>query len=129
MPNRRLATLRDGQSAKVAGIVLIRQQPGTAKGVIFMTLEDETGIANIVLWPPVFQRYRRVAVGSRILGVSGRVQRDESGRVIHVIAAKLFDLSSRLEMLTQPPIPREMPEPDTRDRQRRRALPPSRDFR
>jgi error-prone DNA polymerase len=128
MPNRHLGTLRDGSKAKVAGIVLVRQQPGTAKGVIFMTIEDETGVANIVLWPPIFQRFRRVALGSRILGVMGRVQRDESGFVIHVVADRLFDLSDRLRELTQPPIPREMPEPDHRARRRRNALPPSRDF-
>jgi error-prone DNA polymerase len=128
--NRDLAVLKDGQRAKLAGIVLVRQQPGTAKGVIFMTLEDETGVANIVLWPDVFARFRRVAVNSRVLGVEGKVQRDKSGYVIHVIADRLVDLSHRLAALDQPLIPREMPEPDPRDRwhRRRDAFPPSRDF-
>jgi error-prone DNA polymerase len=124
---KRLATLKDGSRAKLAGLVLVRQQPGTAKGVIFMTLEDETGVANIVLWPDVFAQYRRQAVNSRVLGVTGKVQRDKSGYVIHVIADRLVDLSKRLEALNQPPIPREMPEPDTRER-RRVSYPPSRDF-
>jgi error-prone DNA polymerase len=128
--NRDLAAMKDGQRAKLAGIVLVRQQPGTAKGVIFMTLEDETGIANIVLWPDVFARFRRVAVNSRVLGIEGKVQRDKSGYVIHVIANRLVDLSKRLAALDQPLIPREMPEPDPRDRwhRRRDAFPPSRDF-
>ncbi|HEY1506556.1 MAG TPA: OB-fold nucleic acid binding domain-containing protein, partial [Stellaceae bacterium] len=128
--NRDLAALKDGQRAKLAGIVLVRQQPGTAKGVIFMTLEDETGIANIVLWPDIFARFRREAVGSRVLGVEGKIQCDKSGYVIHVIADRLVDLSHRLAALDQPLIPRELPEPDTRDRwhRRRATFPPSRDF-
>jgi error-prone DNA polymerase len=128
--NRDLAALKDGQRAKLAGLVLVRQQPGTAKGVIFMTLEDETGVANIVLWPDIFARFRREAVGSRVLGVEGKVQRDKSGYVIHVIADRLVDLSHRLAALDQPLIPRELPEPDTRDRwhRRRSTFPPSRDF-
>jgi error-prone DNA polymerase len=128
LQNRQLAALADGQRAKLAGLVLVRQQPGTAKGVIFMTLEDETGVANIVLWPDVFGRFRRQALGSRVLGVTGKVQRDQSGYVIHVIADRLVDLSKRLEALNQPPIPRELPEPDARERRRRIAYPPSRDF-
>ncbi len=128
--NRDLAALKDGQRAKLAGLVLVRQQPGTAKGVIFMTLEDETGVVNIVLWPDIFARFRRVAVNSRVLGVEGKVQRDKSGYVIHVIADRLVDLSHRLAALDQPLIPREMPEPDPRDRwhRRRSTFPPSRDF-
>jgi error-prone DNA polymerase len=125
-----LVALKDGQRAKLAGIVLVRQQPGTANGVIFMTLEDETGVANIVLWPDIFARFRREAVGSRVLGVEGKVQRDQSGFVIHVIADRLVDLSHRLAALDQPLIPRELPGPDSRDRWRRRrdSFPPSRDF-
>src|SRR6185437_539240 len=128
--NHDLAALKDGQRAKLAGIVLVRQQPGTAKGVIFMTLEDETSVANVVLWPDVFARYRREAVASRVLGVEGKVQRDQSGYVIHVIADRLVDLSQRLAALNQPLIPRELPGPDSRDRwhRRRPTFPPSRDF-
>jgi error-prone DNA polymerase len=128
--NRNLAAIKDGQSAKIAGIVLIRQQPGTAKGVIFMTLEDETGVANVVLWPDIFARFRREAVGSRVLGVIGKVQRDQSGYVVHVVADRLVDLSKRLEALNQPLIPRDIPSPDSRERwhRRRPTFPASRDF-
>jgi error-prone DNA polymerase len=128
--NRDLAAIKDGQSAKIAGIVLIRQQPGTAKGVIFMTLEDETGVANVVLWPDIFARFRREAVGSRVLGVIGKVQRDQSGYVVHVVADRLVDLSKRLEALNQPLIPRDIPSPDSRERwhRRRPTFPASRDF-
>ena len=128
IPSINLRDLRNGKTVKVAGLVLVRQQPGTASGVIFMTLEDETGIANIVLWPTIFAKFRRIAVTSRVLGVTGKVQRDESGYVIHVIADKLVDLSSRLADLAEPPIPNEMPQPDSHDRSRRLVLPPSRDF-
>jgi error-prone DNA polymerase len=126
--HRDLAALEDGARVKLAGIVLIRQQPGTAKGVIFMTIEDETGVANIVLWPDIFARFRRQAVGSRVLGVIGKVQRDQSGYVIHVIAERLVDLSRRLDSLNQPLIPREMAAPDSRERRRRPTFPASRDF-
>jgi len=128
---RDLRDIEDGRCVKLAGIVLIRQQPGTAKGVIFMTIEDETGAANIVLWPDVFAQFRRVAVSSRVLGVTGKVQRDQSGYVIHVIAEKLVDLSHRLAALDQPLIPRELPGPDSRERWRRprTTFPASRDFR
>jgi error-prone DNA polymerase len=98
-----LKTLRDGAKVEVAGLVLIRQQPGTASGVIFMTLEDETGVANIVVWPRVFQRFRRVLLGSQLLAARGLVQRDESGHVIHVVADRLTDLSGYLHAMGDPP--------------------------
>jgi len=130
LQNRALVGIKDGGRVKIAGIVLIRQQPGTAKGVIFMTLEDETGAANVVLWPDIFARFRREAVGSRVLGVEGKVQRDQSGYVIHVVADRLVDLSPRLAALDQPLIPREIPGPDSRERwhRRRPTFPASRDF-
>jgi error-prone DNA polymerase len=127
-PSRALRDVTDGTRLQVAGLVLVRQQPGTASGVIFMTLEDETGIANIVLWPKIFTQFRVAALNSRVLGVAGRVQRDESGFVIHVIAETLTDLSAGLNALTEPAIPRGMPEPDHRSRGRHLDLPPSRDF-
>ncbi|GIL41690.1 error-prone DNA polymerase [Roseiterribacter gracilis] len=95
--NKKLADWIDGESIHVAGLVLIRQQPGTASGVIFVTLEDETGIANLVVWPSVFEQYRRVLLGSEVLGVRGKVQRE--GIVVHVVAEELFDLSDRLHGL------------------------------
>jgi error-prone DNA polymerase len=102
VPSARLKELRDGAKAQVAGIVLIRQQPGTASGVIFVTLEDETGVANIVVWPRVFQQFRRELLGSQLMGVTGLVQRDESGYVIHLVAGHLIDLSSHLHGLGDP---------------------------
>ncbi len=68
----------------VAGLVLVRQRPGTAKGVIFMTLEDETAIANAIVWPKVFERFRPIVIGARLVAVTGKLQ-SESG-VIHVVA-------------------------------------------
>jgi error-prone DNA polymerase len=102
VPSAQLKNLRDGTKAQVAGIVLIRQQPGTASGVIFVTLEDETGVANIVVWPRVFQQFRRELLGSQLMGVTGLVQRDESGYVIHLVANRLTDLSPHLHALGDP---------------------------
>jgi error-prone DNA polymerase len=81
----------------VAGLVLVRQRPGTSKGVIFMTLEDETDIANIIVWPKVFARNRRTVMTARFLAVRGRLQR--AGLVIHVIAEQFVDLSAELRRL------------------------------
>jgi len=75
----------------------VRQRPGTAKGVIFMTLEDETDIANIIVWPKAFEKNRRVVMTSRFLAVRGRLQR--AGLVIHVVAEKFIDLSAELPKL------------------------------
>jgi error-prone DNA polymerase len=84
----------------VAGLVLIRQMPGTAKGVVFMTLEDETGIANIIVWRRVFERNRRTVMTSRFIAVRGRLQRaGRAGLVIHVVAESFMDLSRELHML------------------------------
>ena len=97
VPSERLAKLANGKRVSVAGLVLVRQRPGTAKGVIFATLEDETGVANIIVWPPVFERYRRTVLGSRLLSVEGTLQRE--GLVIHVIAKSVSDLSPLLDRL------------------------------
>jgi error-prone DNA polymerase len=80
-----------------AGLVLVRQRPGTSKGVVFMTLEDETDIANIIVWPKVFERNRRTVMTSRFLAVRGRLQR--AGLVIHVVAESFIDLSAQLPWL------------------------------
>jgi error-prone DNA polymerase len=81
----------------IAGLVLIRQRPDTASGVIFMTIEDETGVANLIIWPGTFERFRRIVLGARLVACTGRVQRE--GIVIHVAAERLVDLSHRLEEL------------------------------
>ncbi|MGA1805183.1 OB-fold nucleic acid binding domain-containing protein [Rhizobium sp. HT1-10] len=88
---------RDGRWLWTAGLVLVRQKPGSAKGVMFITIEDETGPANIVVWPKVFERQRRVVLGSSMMGISGKIQRE--GDVIHLIAQQLFDLTSDLSGL------------------------------
>ncbi len=83
----------DGRPS-VAGIVLVRQKPGSAKGVMFITIEDETGIANLVVWPHVFARLRRVILGAPMIACHGRVQRE--GLVVHVVVDRLEDLSELL---------------------------------
>ncbi|HIM46319.1 MAG TPA: error-prone DNA polymerase [Alphaproteobacteria bacterium] len=97
VPCTRLADLAPERPVTVAGLVLARQRPGTAKGVIFMTLEDETGIANLIVWADVFERFRRTVVSARLLICTGRLQRE--GLVIHVIANRLEDCSERLDGL------------------------------
>ena len=93
-----LAGVKNGERIAVAGLVLIRQRPGTASGVIFATLEDETGIANIIVWPKIFERFRRVVLSARFLGAYGVLQRE--GEVIHLVAERLFDLTSSLSALS-----------------------------
>ncbi len=90
----KLETLKSGKFVKVAGLVLVRQRPGTASGVVFETIEDESGIANIIIWPKVFEKHRLVVLGSRFVSVSGAVQSAEG--VIHVIARKIEDLTPLL---------------------------------
>ena len=90
----RLGQVRPGSRIEVAGLVLVRQRPGTASGVIFATLEDETGIANVVIWPKVFEANRKTVLGARMLAVRGQLQRE--GLVIHIIAEQLTDLTPHL---------------------------------
>ena len=94
-----LMTLPVESRVQVAGLVLIRQRPGSAKGVIFITLEDETGVANLIVWPPILERFRRVALGATLLYCRGRLQREES--VIHVVAEDLRDFTPRLRTLRE----------------------------
>ena len=83
----------------VAGLVILRQRPGTAKGVIFITLEDETGIVNVIVWRNLFERFRRAVISGRLLRITGRLQR--SSGVTHVLAEKIEDISALLDQLTQ----------------------------
>jgi error-prone DNA polymerase len=94
----RLLELKSGRRISVAGLVLVRQRPGTASGVIFATLEDETGVANIIVWPKVFERFRPIVLGARLLKVTGRLQSEQN--VIHVVAARLEDYSPLLSKLS-----------------------------
>jgi len=89
-----LATARSGRAVTLAGLVLMRQRPGSAKGTMFITLEDETGIANLIVWPRVYEANRRLILTAGLIGVRGRVQRQ--GLVVHVVAERLVDLSAWL---------------------------------
>lgn len=95
--NDRLPMLKDGAHVRLGGLVLIRQRPGTATGVVFATLEDETGVANVVIWPHVAERFRRIMLGARLMGIIGRQQKE--GKVVHVIADRLLDMSGELNRL------------------------------
>jgi error-prone DNA polymerase len=138
----------NGRRLRCAGVVLVRQRPGSAKGVVFMTLEDETGIANIVVWPQVMAEFRKEVMGARLVLVEGRIQASPEG-VVHLVAERLIDRSFELARLSdnltaRPPIPagpalieplnddrRDHPEnPAQRIRHPRdvRILPRSRDF-
>lgn len=120
-----LADLPQGAHLRMAGIVLVRQRPGSAKGVCFVTLEDETGVANLVLWKDVFARFRRVAMTARLLEVHGQLQRAEG--VTHVVAHWLDDRSDALLRLAGES-PRELPAPRPQHPRQVRMLPKSRDF-
>lgn len=90
----------EGARITVAGLVILRQRPGTAKGVIFITLEDETGVINIIIWRALYERFRRAIIAGRMLRVTGRVQTAHS--VTHVIAEVVEDISPLLDTLLTP---------------------------
>ncbi|WP_246664443.1 error-prone DNA polymerase [Tardiphaga sp. P9-11] len=136
----------DRRRVRCAGVVLVRQRPGSANGVVFMTLEDETGIANIVVWPKVMEQFRREVMGSRLILVEGRIQSSPE-KVVHLVAERLIDRSDDLRYLGNDALgePRQMlsgPEPINDDRREHpdspvqrirhprnvRILPRSRDF-
>ena len=148
-----LRTRKFRSMVQVAGVVLIRQRPGSAKGVTFITLEDETGVINLVVWPDLKEKQRKVVMGARLMEVRGRVEYDDE--VIHVIAAHMTDATQRLHALSDdlldaplapadevnrpmpdrgPPLPRDMidelaPRPNVTGHPRdHRILPKSRDF-
>jgi DNA polymerase III alpha subunit len=100
IPAARLNEPAPGARVCVAGLVLVRQRPGTAKGVIFVTLEDETGTCNVVVWAKVFERYRRAVMAGRLLRVTGRLQRESN--VVHVVAEVIEDISAMLDDLLRP---------------------------
>ena len=94
-----LRLAKDGAYVSVAGVVLVRQRPGSAKGVVFMTIEDETGVANAVVWPKTLERFRKVVMGARLIVIHGRIQRHED--IIHVVSAQLEDRSDWLRLLSE----------------------------
>ncbi len=98
-PHETLAHVPLGQLT-VCGLVITRQRPGTASGVIFLTLEDETGVSNVVVWPKIYERYRQTVMAARLLQVRGYLQRE--GIVVHLIAQEIHDLSHRLSDLGHP---------------------------
>ena len=125
---------------RVAGVVLVRQQPGSAKGVCFITLEDETGVINLVIWPDLKEKQRSVVMGARLMEVRGRVEYDDE--VIHVIAQHLTDASEALARLSDDPLTPAMaradevnrpvagrvPTPSRSHPRNVRVIPKSRDF-
>ena len=139
----------DRRRIRCAGVVLVRQRPGSAKGVVFMTLEDETGIANIVVWPKVMEQYRKEVMGARLILVEGYIQSSPE-HVTHLVAQRMFDRSHDLISLANDSLSRKHPvpagmalvEPLNDDRREHpdnpaqkirhprdvRILPPSRDF-
>ncbi len=94
---RRSQKLPNGAAVAIAGVVLVRQRPGTAKGVVFMTIEDETGVANAVIWPKALERFRKVVMGARLVLIRGRIQRHQD--IIHIVAGRLEDRSAWLDAL------------------------------
>lgn len=135
----------DGARVSVAGVVLIRQRPGSASGVVFMTVEDETGIANVVFWPSIFEKYRPVIMGGRLVRIEGRIQRLEASAdgpkpavpVVHLVAIRIVDLTADLDLLANGAVPARETEhahsepmraaPSRHPRQTR-VIPKSRDF-
>jgi len=127
-------------TVNIAGIVLIRQRPGSAKGVVFITVEDETGVANLVVWPDTMEKYRKVVMGARLIEIRGRVEYEEG--VLHVIAAHLVDATDQLQHLSDDllkpaiahgdhagPLPAGIPEHFRQGHPRNaRVIPKSRDF-
>jgi error-prone DNA polymerase len=101
--NEVLRRLPTGRRVIVGGLVLIRQRPGSASGVIFMTLEDESGIANAIVWPTVFERFRPEVLGGRLLLVKGEVQNEEN--IVHVVAKEIIDATALLGHLGEGPAP------------------------
>ena len=149
IPCASVSDTRDRQYVRCAGVVLVRQRPGSAKGVVFMTLEDETGIANIVVWPKVMERFRKEVMGARLVLVEGYIQSSPE-KVVHLVAERLFDRSRDLMGLANDAFSRKQAVPagpalieplndDPRDHLENpaqkirhprdvRILPPSRDF-
>lgn len=126
----------NGERVRMAGLVLVRQKPGSAKGVCFITMEDEHGVANLVIWPKLMEQYRAAVMGSRLIYVEGHVQRD--GDIIHVVASHLENRSAALDRLSGEKVPtpiapadevlRPVPDHGSRHPRNIRVIPKSRDF-
>jgi error-prone DNA polymerase len=101
MENAALKSVKDGRHVTVAGVVLVRQRPGSAKGVVFLTLEDEFGVCNVVVWPDCLEAHRAIVMGARLMLIRGRVQKEEKSGIIHVVAGKIEDRTHWLAELTE----------------------------
>jgi error-prone DNA polymerase len=133
-----LTDMRNGKKLQLAGLVLVRQRPGSAKGVCFITLEDETGVANLVVWPKVMEAFRKVIMTARLMQVTGKVQRDPDSSVIHIVVDSLMDRNDALQRLADtrlvPPlsradeVARPIPDPVPGHPRNARIIPNSRDF-
>jgi error-prone DNA polymerase len=98
-PASNLRRCKVGAYINVAGIVLIRQRPGSAKGVCFITLEDESGVINLVIWPDLMEKLRKIIMSARLMEVRGRIEYDDE--VTHVIVTNIVDASAKLMMLSE----------------------------
>jgi error-prone DNA polymerase len=121
---KQAAALADGAAVRCAGVVLVRQRPGEGTA-IFVTISDETGTANVVIWARVFERFRKEVMGARLLLAEGRVQKSPEG-VVHLMAERLIDRSADLRLLSGEVLPPSSPV--HRHPRDMRVLPPSRDF-
>jgi error-prone DNA polymerase len=144
MTNQSLKDVRDGRFVTVAGVVLVRQRPGSAKGVVFLTLEDEFGVCNVVVWPQTLEAFRPVVMGARLMLIKGRVQRTDD--IIHVVANRIDDKThwlaslsedsrllkappARADEVTKPgPDPTHLQNSSTRHPRQVQVMPKSRDF-
>ena len=140
--NAKLKSVRNGAAVTVAGVILVRQRPGSAKGVVFLTLEDEFAVCNAVIWPQVLETHRAIVMGSRLMLIKGRVQR--TGDIIHVVANSIEDRTPWLGLLTEDgsllknplaradevarPGPDPYQQPAARHPRNVRVIPKSRDF-
>lgn len=97
LPHNLLSVPPNGSMVTVAGLVLVRQKPGTASGVVFLTLEDEFDVSNIIVWPNIFKKFRNQVIGGRMLKITGKLQREDN--VTHIIANYIEDISIMLDEL------------------------------
>ena len=109
VPSNMLDLVPNGARVAVAGLVLVRQRPGTAKGVIFITLDDETGVVNVIVWRKIYEAFRRAVIAGRMLKVTGQLQRE--GAVTNIVSAHVEDISYMLDDLLKPDIARAGDEP------------------
>ncbi len=124
--NQKLKSIKDGRFVSVAGVVLVRQRPGSAKGVVFLTLEDEFSVCNVVIWPDVLEAHRAVVMGARLMQIKGRVQKQ--GDIIHVVAITIEDKTHWLAELTEDGVTMRNQHSSTRHPRNIRVIPKSRDF-